>query len=61
MKPISKRHFKVDKENVTVSIRIPDALKAELDRLAKEYGRGFSDFIQEGLDQWAKIHSEKKR
>jgi predicted transcriptional regulator len=59
MKPISKRNYPVSKENITVSIRLPDTLKKELETLAEEYGRGFSDFIQEGLDQWAKLHRNK--
>jgi predicted DNA-binding protein len=55
MKPITKRNYKVKKENITVSIRLPDTLKEELEKLAEEYGRGFSDFVQEGLDRWAKV------
>lgn len=58
MKPVSKRHYKPKNENVTVSIRIPDTLKKELENLAKETGRGFSEFVQDGLDQWAKINRE---
>lgn len=55
MKPISKRAFtKGDK--VTVSIRLPESLKNELERIANEAGRGFSDFVQEGLDQWAALN-----
>lgn len=62
MKPVIKRHF-IKGEKVTVSIRLPEELKKELDRLADQSGRGFSDFVQEGLDQWAWIHgsSAKKR
>ena len=41
---------------MTVSIRMPDTLKEELDSLARESGRGFSEFVQDGLDQWAKIN-----
>ncbi len=55
MKPVSKRHF-VKGDKVTVSIRLPSSLKKELEKLASETGRGFSDFIQEGLDQWARVH-----
>ena len=55
MKTVSKRNYRQKKGNLTVSIRLPDTLKDELENLAKEYGRGFSDFVQEGLDQWAKI------
>ena len=61
MKPIEKRNYKAAKENLTVSIRLPDTLKLELETLAVRYGRGFSDFVQEGLDQWAKLHRDKLR
>ena len=61
MKPITKRNYKAKKENVTVSIRLPDSLKEELEQLAKEYGRGFSDFVQEGLDQWASLHRKQTK
>lgn len=61
MKPIAKRHYKAKVKNVTVSVRIPDTLKKELESLAKEYGRGFSDFIQEGLDQWASLHKTQSK
>lgn len=52
-------------ENRTVSIRIPESLKIELEKLAEFYGRGFSEFIQDGLDQYAcfvreKIESDRK-
>ena len=60
MKPIAKRNYKAKKTNVTVSIRLPDTLKDDLERLASEYGRGFSDFVQEGLDQWAALHRKNK-
>lgn len=59
MKALSKRNYKAVKDNVTVSIRLPDTLKRELDALAEEYGRSFSDFVQEGLDQWAKLHRDE--
>lgn len=58
MKPVSKRNYKAKNKNVTVSIRIPDTLKKELESLAKETGRGFSEFVQDGLDQWAKINRD---
>lgn len=56
MKPVTKRHF-IKGEKITVSIRLPEELKKELENLADQTGRGFSDFVQEGLDQWASIHS----
>ena len=37
-------------------MRMPQELKKVLERLAHENGRGFSDFVQEGLDQWAWLH-----
>ena len=58
MKPASKRNYKVKDENLTVSIRIPDTLKKELEKLAHEFGLGFSEFVQDGLDQWAKINRD---
>ncbi len=58
MKPASKRNYKIKSGNVTVSIRIPDTLKKELEKLATEFGLGFSEFIQDGLDQWAKINRD---
>lgn len=58
MKPVSKRHF-IKGEKLTVSIRLPEELKTELEKLAEASGRGFSDFVQEGLDQWANLHKKK--
>lgn len=58
MKPVTKRHY-IKGEKVTVSIRLPEELKMELERLAEQAGRGFSDFLQEGLDQWAALHKGK--
>ena len=55
MKPVAKRHF-IKGDKVTVSIRLPEELKKELERLAEQAGRGFSDFVQEGLDQWAALN-----
>lgn len=55
MKPVTKRHF-IKGEKVTVSIRLPEELKRELEQLAEQAGRGFSDFLQEGLDQWALVN-----
>lgn len=60
MKPVTKRHY-AKGEKVTVSIRLPEELKKELERLAEQTGRGFSDFVQEGLDQWAALHIDKSR
>jgi len=60
MKPVTKRHF-IKGDKVTVSIRLPEELKKELERLAEQTGRGFSDFVQEGLDQWASIHSQRPK
>lgn len=57
MKPVLKRNY-VKGKKVTVSIRLPEELKKELDRVAKEVGRSFSDFIQEGLDQWVALHKK---
>jgi predicted DNA-binding protein len=58
MKPVSKRQY-VKGDKVTVSIRLPQELKQELEKLADYLGRGFSDFLQEGLDQWASVHRKK--
>ena len=55
MKPISKRRF-IKGEKITVSIRLPAELKVELEKVAAAHGRSFSDFVQEGLDQWASLH-----
>jgi len=60
MKPVSKRHF-IKGEKVTVSIRLPEELKRELEKLAEQTGRGFSDFVQEGLDQWAALHRKQSK
>lgn len=57
MKPVSKRKF-IKGGKVTVSIRLPQELKNELERQAQLTGRGFSDFIQEGLDQWADLNKK---
>jgi predicted transcriptional regulator len=59
MRLVPKRHYRAKKDNVTVSIRIPDSLKGKLEALAEEHGRGFSDFVQEGLDQWAFLHDQR--
>ncbi|MGE0761866.1 MAG: ribbon-helix-helix protein, CopG family [Bdellovibrionales bacterium] len=60
MKPVTKRHF-IKGDKVTVSIRLPEELKKELERLAEQSGRGFSDFVQEGLDQWAQVNRSRKK
>ena len=60
MKPVTKRQF-IKGDKVTVSIRLPEELKKELERLADQTGRGFSDFVQEGLDQWAILHKQLKK
>lgn len=57
MKTVSKRHF-IKGEKLTVSIRMPEELKVELEKLAELSGRGFSDFVQEGLDQWAFLNKK---
>lgn len=54
-----KRNY-IKGDKITVSIRLPEELKEHLERLSKQMGRGFSDFVQEGLDQWAALHSEKR-
>lgn len=59
MRPANIRHYKAKNEKLTVSIRLPDTLKDELEKLAEEYGYGFSEFIQDGLDQWAKLNRER--
>lgn len=58
LKATSARYYPAKKENLTVSIRIPDTLKIELEKLTNELGRGFSDFLQEGLDEWAKVNRD---
>lgn len=55
---MSKRRYTKGSKK-TVSIRLPESLKAELERISNELGRGFSDFIQEGLDQWATLHRQE--
>lgn len=57
MEPSSKRRY-IGGKNVTVSIRIPAELKKVLAKLSKDYGRSFSDFLQEGLDKWAALHMD---
>lgn len=52
MKPLNKRRY-IKGKKLTVSLRMPEELKKKLEQLAKQRGHGFSDFIQEGLDQWA--------
>lgn len=59
MTPVSKRHF-IKGKKVTVSIRLPEELKKELERIAEQTGRGFSEFVQDGLDQWAALHAPIK-
>ncbi len=58
MKAVSKRSF-AKKPRVTVSIRLPEDLKEELERLAQAAGHSFSDFVQEGLDQWSVINGDQ--
>jgi predicted DNA-binding protein len=60
MKTVPKRNY-IKGEKVTVSIRLPEELKRELEKLSDELGRGFSDFVQEGLDQWAILHRTEQR
>lgn len=55
MTPVQKRRF-IKGSKVTVSIRLPEELRAQLEKLATESGRGFSEFVQDGLDQWAGLH-----
>lgn len=55
MNPVNKRKF-IKGPKVTVSLRLPQELKDELERIAGLTGRGFSDLVQEGLDQWASIN-----
>lgn len=54
-KIVPKRHF-IKGDKITVSIRLPEELKGVLEKLAEQSGRNFSDFVQEGLDQWAAIN-----
>ena len=42
-------------DNATVSLRMPESLKKQLDKLAADYGRTFSDLCCEGLDQFAEF------
>ena len=60
MKTVSKRNF-IKGKKVTVSIRLPEELKKILDSIANESGRTFSEFVQEGLDQWAALHRPDKK
>ena len=54
MTPVYSRKFKGEKE--TTSIRLPISLVDKLKELAKERGVKFVDFVQDGLDQWARAH-----
>lgn len=58
MRTVSKRKYAAG-EKVTVSIRLPESLKKALEDFSEERGWGFSDFVQEGLDQWAELHAEQ--
>ena len=60
MKTVSKRNY-IKGEKVTVSIRLPEELKKVLDKIAEESGRSFSEFVQDGLDQWATIHVKNSK
>ena len=62
METVSKRNF-IKGKKVTVSIRLPEELKKVLDSIADDSGRTFSEFVQDGLDQWAYLHksSAKKK
>lgn len=52
------RHYAGGKK-VNLCIRLPEDLKAALQKCASERGRDYCDFIREGLDQWAKAHEGK--
>lgn len=58
MYTLGKRSY-IKGKKVTVSIRLPEELKKKLVAIAKDRGHGFSDFVQEGLDQWAYAHEKK--
>ncbi len=55
MTEVTPRKF-IKGKKVTVSIRLPEELKKILNDIAKERGHSFSDFVQDGLDQWAMAH-----
>lgn len=57
---LSKRNFPGGRK-VTVSIRLNEELKKILERVAKTRGHEFSDFVREGLDQWAYAHLADKK
>ena len=59
MVKLEKRKY-IKGEKVTVSIRLPEELKNKLENIAKDRGHGFSEFVQEGLDQWAYAHERKR-
>ena len=59
MVKLEKRKY-IKGEKVTVSIRLPEELKNKLEKIAKDRGHGFSEFVQEGLDQWAYAHERKR-
>lgn len=58
MTKLEKRNY-IKGKKITVSLRMPEELKKKLESLAKTRGHGFSDFVQEGLDQWAYAHEGK--
>lgn len=60
METVSKRNF-IKGEKVTVSIRLPEELKKVLDKIAEDSGRSFSEFVQDGLDQWAFLHKNRSK
>ena len=54
--PLKRKYTKG--ENITVSLRMPESLKNELDNLSEEYGKKFVEFVLDGLDQWASFNRE---
>lgn len=48
--------FYIKGRKQTISIRLPEELIKVLKKIAKNRGHGFSNFIQDGLDQWASVH-----
>ena len=56
--PYRRRYIKGDR--ITCSIRLTKELLIKLKKIASERGHPFSNFVQDGLDQWAYAHDKSK-
>lgn len=60
MNTLEKRHYGRGLKR-TVSIRLPAQLIGALKKEATKRGHSFSQFINEGLDQWAFAHEKEQK